>query len=173
MGKKILYVLMVSVFVLCVLAACSKKETQVEEETETTVSTVSFPEIPEEQRENIRQFFQIDIPEKGQVLYYEFELNKHEYGNVYAEIEFSQEYYEELMSQIEAQYNVEELVLMPDDKFETTREKLDKGYSISCGVRRRKVDNELTDIRYDTSYGIYTTKVENGTFRLLFVGYDT
>ena len=127
-----------------------------------------FPEIPENITKEVEQLFQVELPERGNMIYYDALLKKDDLGHYYAEIELPEKYYEEMITKIEEKYFVSELnfnSIGPENTFETTLEEVDKHYLCATGLRRTV---EMEFLIYTVYYFIHITEIEDGMFRVLF-----
>lgn len=139
---------------------------------------VQMSAIPEETVETIELLFEIDIPDEGEVLYYDCSLNENELGYIYAELAFSAEHYDSVISQINEIYYIEDAgcnventfaAYSIDDKFKTTAEEIDVYYSNMGGFHRKMDTKKMDKVPLTIFYDIFTTTVSDGVFRLMFV----
>lgn len=156
MKKQVALLICCIIFAL-VLSSCAKKGD-------------AMQEMDKEKSEMIEQLFTIDLPEKGNLLYYESTLADDALGNIYAEIELDKSFYQDIHKQIEENYHIEESEINIEEmeKFDTKKEDVSEIY-ISMDSLRRDVEIASNEVPFTQYYFIYVTKVTNGAFRLLCV----
>lgn len=169
-SKKLIIIQMFILLALCI--GCAKKDKEEDEkptEVKETAAEVVFPKISKEQLQEVNKIFLIDFPEEGNVIYYDVLLEADTLGYFYAEIELSEKYYDELLEQIGHAYHESSFdtsCYIPDNIFGTTEKEI---HRVFHDVRWKIMRDGEKEIVTSSKYWIYTTKVQNGTFKLLFV----
>lgn len=89
MKKRYVYMLLYIIFVASVMVGCGRREENLLNE-DTSRVVVIDSEIFDTLRNNIKQFFEVDMPKEGKVLHQDFSLKDAENGDVYAVVEVSE-----------------------------------------------------------------------------------
>lgn len=172
--KKKKYMIVVGVLMLGWLVGCSKTSTkedkQIIEETTISDDAKEKATISDEILENINQLFELELPSKGDVVYYDSLLEKNQLGYIYAEIEFHEKYYEDVINQLGVEFTnpSKNISFNEDNRFQTTLEEIDKTYMRGDDFRREVSVENMEYAPFKVIYRIDVTKVENGIFRILF-----
>lgn len=168
--KRMIVLFILGVLVVSCMIACGRKEESGQTEENATAPAVVLPELPKVQVSSIEAVFGIDLPDEGEVLYYENSLKDDQLGSVYAEITLSEADYENVLGQIKDAYMLETLktAYLEADKFTTTSEEIDVKFVRFGGIREKTNYEKIEKIPLTVYYNIYLTKVENGVFRIMF-----